>query len=478
MADQNLNILLRLKDDFTKGMSKVNKNLDGLSDKMRSVSRELRKVSTDMTIIGGLVTGGFGLSIRTASEYSLEARNATQQLDNTLKNLQISIATSVLPTFNELVNRLTKAVEWFKALPQGVRDAAIQFTFLGGVLLIAGGFLAKMLSVGLTLARAIVDIGKALTGLAATNPVLAAIIASMGVMLFLTYELLDNWDKLKGKVQPVADAFDIAMNPIKAGFHAVRGYLEDITGSMADLAGLDKVGQTLKSMAREDYSGINKALNQAPGGTTKSIDSLAGKLKDLKNFIDELKNALTFDAPATGSPRPGGFLQGFELGLQEVLQDLSNFQAMATNIVKQTAGNMQTMFSDLFFNVMTGKFEDLGKVFDDFGKAVLRTLANIAAQMVALGLINDIAGSFGYGFNTQTGTLNKLPSTAPVTAGVNAPGIRAPGAPAAAGGTGSIVVVIQAWDASDIQRNWKMIEARLIQSIQSNGPLRGAIRNG
>jgi uncharacterized protein YdcH (DUF465 family) len=71
---------------------------------------------------------------------------------------------------------------------------------------------------------------------------------------------------------------------------------------------------------------------------------------------------------------------------------------------RQTAENMQSNFSDFFFDAWTGELDSMSDYFESFGRSLLRTWADVQSKMLARGLFggefmggksSDMGGLFG-----------------------------------------------------------------------------------
>ena len=508
MSNQPINIELRLIDKATASLKKVSQGMESSFSKMKTLGSQLSRTGTNIAFIGATISGPLVLALNSAKNSSLQANNAMNKLATTTEYLRNCIAESAAPAMDKLGNILVNITKKYESLSKSTRDTIVQFSLFAGI---AATVVGLLLSIGGKLLYVVGMTGKAVSAMIAfttANPALVAVAAALATLLYLTYELLDNWDKLKDKVKPVADALDVAMNPIKASFKAIRGYTEDMIGSIAKMVpGLDKTGEVLQKMAQEDYSGAKDALNAPTGQTMNALERMSNKLKDLKAFIQEIKELFgefekVPDDSFLAKNTMTDFKKGFKIGITESMRAMQDFNAMGKKLAQDLAGNMTTVFKNSFFHVMKGEFDKLSEDFQNFADSVLMSIAEIMAQMAAMQVIQSALGVFGKAWNPATASIvDKMHSGGPIRmhsggevpilakAGeymVSERGVKSVGTDTLdrinrGGGIGDNVtiaptIVIQAWDASDIVRNRSTIEAIFIDSLQRNRSIRSAIK--
>ena len=103
-TNRELEIIMKLKDEVSQklqgvegSLRKFGNNMKALSGDMREVALSIRQVSRNMVFVGGIITGGFALAIKTASQYSGDVDRAVQSMNLSFIRLQISIAQAVVP---------------------------------------------------------------------------------------------------------------------------------------------------------------------------------------------------------------------------------------------------------------------------------------------------------------------------------------------------------------------------------------------
>jgi hypothetical protein len=278
-------------------------------------------------------------------------------------------------------------------------------------------------------------------------------------------------------------------------------------GSIAKMVpGLDKTGEVLQKMAQEDYSGAKDALNAPTGQTMDALERMSNKLKDLKAFIQEIKELFgefekVPDDSFLAKNTMTDFKKGFKIGITESMRALNDFSTMGNKVAKELSSSMTNTFKQSFFHIMKGEFDKLEDVFQGFMDSILIAIADIMARMAAMQAINSISGMFGYTYNGGSGAFVKKHLGGPIymhsggevpiigqtgeymvsRRGVQSMGVDAldrinRGEGAGTNVTISPTIVIQAWDTSDIVRNRGTIEAIINDSLQRNGSIRSAIK--
>ena len=222
---------------------------------------------------------------------------------------------------------------------------------------------------------------------------------------------------------------------------------------------------------------------------TKGIDNMVDSYADLLESINKVKNAHdeNYKKLKTASEK-----------WQEFLKDLAK-------AVEKTAKAMEKGFSDFFFDAMAGELKTLEDYFRSFGRSVMRILSDIIAKQTMLSLFGGLFGGgkgavpIGAGATTiHSGgapgykTSRNYDNGGVVNANLlegegvlNRRGLRGlgidnlnklnEGRPLEREGAAPIII-IHAWDASDIRRNEAAIVSLIGKAISSNSPLRGVIR--
>lgn len=118
-------------------------------------------------------------------------------------------------------------------------------------------------------------------------------------------------------------------------------------------------------------------------------------------------------------------LSGVKTDTKTWLQQLQEGFNLAEEVGRRTFNVMADNFSSLFFDVMKGEVESFKELFADFGDSILRIIADIAAQWVAMQLITGIVsgvtgifGGFGGGVGRLGGVADAAASTTSASGGI------------------------------------------------------------
>lgn len=142
-----------------------------------------------------------------------------------------------------------------------------------------------------------------------------------------------------------------------------------------DLIGFEEANELIQRLTKETLAEIESAERQAYIDRLKASDS----------FFDQLK---------------GGFLE-FALSVE------SNGE-LAAQFFADTLSQMSQNFSDFFYNVLTGKFDDLVDVAKNAFRAILRAFLDMVAAIATRQIIVNIAGSIGIGKGQPGGAAGAL----------------------------------------------------------------------
>ena len=121
------------------------------------------------------------------------------------------------------------------------------------------------------------------------------------------------------------------------------------------------------------------------------------------------------------------FVARWNLGLEEAFRSFGTFGENIQKAAANIASSMQSAFSDGFFNVVTGNFNELGDVVTNFLKTILRQITDMWAKAMSQKIMGSSLGSWIGGFmGTASGGTSFDPFNAPTTmASASAVGIPA-----------------------------------------------------
>ena len=88
-------------------VKQVGQELQNLSGKITSVSRDLQRAGQNLAFFGATLTTPLILAFKSAEKYSLPVQREIEKLNNIFIELRVSIAESLLPVMQKFSNILT-----------------------------------------------------------------------------------------------------------------------------------------------------------------------------------------------------------------------------------------------------------------------------------------------------------------------------------------------------------------------------------
>jgi TP901 family phage tail tape measure protein len=166
----------------------------------------------------GEFEGDVGAFDRAYSTMADSTAAKSELLRNQWKLLQENIGRALMPTFNKLLDTLSRAFDWFNKLPQSTKNMIAQIALWGTALLLAGGIL-------ITLIGSVIIFAGAISGAVGTVLLITGAIAGLGLGLGgLALAIYGAWKKSKefrgllseleiqfGRVKKIISDFAIAV---------------------------------------------------------------------------------------------------------------------------------------------------------------------------------------------------------------------------------------------------------------------------
>lgn len=139
---------------------------------------------------------------------------------------------------------------------------------------------------------------------------------------------------------------------------------------------------------------FTKIKDRADAINLKQFNADIDKLsKSFAQFQEETTTLKTFD-PNTAGSLPE-YLKVSSEKMEKVKKKFGEGFSDINEFAIQAARNMQTAFSDLFFNVMTGKLDSFREIMHGFFSSMLRAISEIMAKMLLTKLIGASLGGGG-----------------------------------------------------------------------------------
>lgn len=478
MSDQNIFIHLVALDEATANLNKVQSSLQKMSEntrqfglQLRQAGREMSFMGTSMMMAGAAITAPLIAAYTQAGKYSAAVSSQIWQMQNVMNNLSVSIGTALLPVMKQLTDQVARAVDWWNSLDAATRDRLIQDVFKLGETL-AGLGLAFMI------------VGRSLTFLANLDLLVAKLLVINPAVLIGAAAFLG----LAFAMWKCKEAADAILNSLQA---------------LIKYSPISMITSLMFGKTPDQMFG-------AQGSWAKGFDDFKNQIKDVMNAINGVGGYA--QTGSTGSP--GNFFSGFQLGLEQSKQALADWSATGLKAAKDLFTGMQTDFQTLFYDAFTGQLKTAQDYFVAWGQQILKIFSDVLAQMVTEWMQTQLVKGFGSLFGWFGGGGNSVPQSqladdlaapqmyhfggairahsglavdeVPIIAqtgegilsrkGMSNLARLNSGGGMGGGNTYNPVIVIRAWDYSDVAAHERDIEASMINMLQKNGALRMALK--
>jgi hypothetical protein len=378
------------KSKWDGSVSKVQNDVKNLSqrteqmaDSLASVGRGLSRFSTNLLFMGGTLISPLVLSLKNAAKESYDFQVQFDRLNNSFRNIQGDLARELLPKLEKLASIVEDMASNFEKLNPQTKSAAVNIVLFTSVALIMSGILGKIVANTMIL----------ISALTRFSSVLLTLIPVMSI--FKSFRLMGL-------------ATDVGVLATNVGW-----LYPVVMAAGAAFAGW-KVGEWISGI-----SGLDEALSGENGLFTKMFIWL--EKKGINEKLEKFKNLMVAIAPLNlantlknmNEQAPAGiggdlgtihivkqitwmdelikkgkeFSDGFGAGLKKVVVELSNFGTLGEDVAKRTATAMTNAFSNGFFNVITGQFENMKQVAADFGESLLKILSDILSRVMMYFLV-------------------------------------------------------------------------------------------
>ncbi len=378
---------------ITNATARIGKSFQKVGQDIQQVSRQLSVVARNTAFFGTAITGGLVAAFKSAEKYSNSVRQEMERLNNIFIAFRVSIAEALLPVMHRLSNVLADLLNRWNALSPQMREAILRMTFMSGVVLLLGGTIAGVVLKIWQMIGALGGLLGRLLTFASVHPVILGITAGI-IALGYAITKFNLAVPILNAVEIATTSLAIAINQlmisvlsaVKIGLQSVD-YLGIITGKIQKYA-IDTMN-TLQELNTQYWVQIQNIFKNGKGifaqgynDLKETIDSIVGLFRDLGNI--EIRIPQIMESIRT-------FSEGLRDGLNKSIRSLMDWGTTAENIVVGVVNNMRNMFSDFFYNVFKGQLDDAMDVFAEFGNYILKTIAQIIADIIVL----KIAAGFG-----------------------------------------------------------------------------------
>lgn len=346
--------------------------------------------------------------------------NQARIFSSITSELAVTLGTALLPAVNStlvLLNKLLRSVQTFVSTFPNATSAIVIFsasmgilaTVAGGVLLILPGLAAAAAAAGTTM----LAVAGALT-------LKFLILASAITAVVLAVQ---NFDFLKGIFFSFAEGVNQMVASAQEGLAGLMEMLAKLPGpQQAFFQGLATDYQASAIEFKKDADMMGEAAVKAFQGSIDKAGEFANKVnqtgEDIKNGFNGVWDGVAEESAKFYKDSA----KDSKNWLVKMKEDFKIFEEMG----KRTFNTMADTFSNLFYDSVMGELTSLQEVFASFGRSVIRIIADIVAQWVAMKIMTGIAGVFtggtaavagagGYEAGTPAGTMDmgtysKLPS--------------------------------------------------------------------
>ena len=178
-------------------------------------------------------------------------------------------------------------------------------------------------------------------------------------------------------------------------------------------------GFLLVAQAQREQSTTQDISNQAIKDSKPIIDNAADSTENLGNALENVGEDT-------------GFFEGIRQGFVDFADQVESNGELISQFFANTLSEMSQNFSDLFFNVLTGRFDDLRDIATQTFEAVLSSFLDLITSLITRQIIVNIKANLesGEGLSSQT----------KIGGGIALGGIAASAIGSAIGGTGGDIL--------------------------------------
>ncbi len=168
------------------------------------------------------------------------------------------------------------------------------------------------------------------------------------------------------------------------GFTAVKENVEQAGNKLGTLdANLMNVADRNK-----DVVDSQDQVNQVVGESGVVYDDASKSVENYGDTVEQVQNQ-------------GGFFDGIKQGFIDFVESVESNSELMADFFANTLSQMSQSFSDLFFNVITGRFDDLKDLAKQAFEAILRAFLDLVSAIATRQIVISIGGLFGIGKGAQ-----------------------------------------------------------------------------
>lgn len=376
-------------------MSELKGKMQGMSDTAKSAKlAELFKGSGGtiqaMRFFNLAVSDGNGL-LQQMGDYMHNAGGAAQEAYDIMSNtpqakiqelsnqydiMKVTIGEKLLPVKMQLIEALTRLVDWFNQLSPGMQDFIIKGAAIFAVLLIVVGVLMAVAGTFLMFSAAATLAGVSLGTVAA---IIAGVVVAIGLLVAAGVLIYQNWDAIKAKATEVWGFIVATMTPVVT---AVR-----------------QVADHIMSFFREVWEYLGPIFQGLWDELVKGAQSIWGKIGGPLTSLYASVMSLFHNLGAIASNFGRSFMFIFDL-IKPVLYGFAGVIGIVFSAVKGAIGPLAEMIGNVFANIintLTGVVDFITGVFTGnwsrAGDAIISIITNMGQTV--LNLFTGLFGALG-----------------------------------------------------------------------------------
>lgn len=379
MAEQDINIIIRMKDELTSQLNKATENIHQFGYEIDQAGRHTQQLGMKLAMVGTLITGSYIAAIKSAEDISIPAYEAMQNFDTTLRSLQVTIVEAALPALRQITGFIQGLVNAFNNMDPVIRNAIIQWTFIGGAVLLATGIFLKVVGALTSVIGRIIEFASNL------NPVSIAILAIVtATILFITY-----WQQIRDFVMPIIAGLQIAADMVAIGWEKAALACAHFLAFAASAAGNVKLATYFESEAikvENTIAGLEQNMANAMSNTgatwANNVDGMMGTAQAfIQNLVSTFQNGFT---QISGNMTV--FQMNFETTFNQAYKNAVNIGQQSAKILVDQVNMFGQKFGESFAAmIMHGKNfgESIKQMCLDMAEAFIAAVARMIAEWMA-----------------------------------------------------------------------------------------------
>ncbi|GEM_PF-1840218 len=194
---------------------------------------------------------------------------------------------------------------------------------------------------------------------------------------------------LDGKLAMVGDGLVAGAGAQSEFAESTKGTVDQLMNESERITNLDPNLQNL-AKRNDDVAIAQEQMNQTVGDGSAAFDNASDSVEGYSDTLEKVENS-------------GGFFEGIKQGFKDFVENVQSNSELMADFFANTLSQMSQSFSDLFFNVITGRFDDLKDLAKQAFEAILRAFLDLVSAIATRQIVISIAGAFGFGKTASAG---------------------------------------------------------------------------